>query len=749
MKRAPLGGALLAFAALLAGCGSTDSPVQSPLRRMGLEIVAPVQAGASDWASSRFQYDYLPGLIVFASEQLNSGAIAQNFSRIKLDPAQLLLAERGTVRVYFIGEASGYSNTLGINLDGVGPDSGNPGIVFPNATCSKDLYQCAGLVDREAIALNLEEVGERTQDAPLLPGDFVDLGKLDAGTRLNFFLINSKEEVFTVDPAVNADGVEHMTAFAIENSPYLMLSFEDLFGGGDRDFSDCVFLVELSHSNIDALAGKIDPWRRIKQLALLGGTLTVLVGAPALTLYLRRCARIARERKLENRATQLIDRAEPEQALSLIRAHIARDTKRELRWRKLEARALDRMEAIGDLVALDTERPDAIRDDEPLSLKVARAYVETEHWDALHGLRDAWRQRESASVDWLVVDSDELAAKDQTEAARSLLESADIARNPAAMARLAYHLHSASPDRTSEFLGRARKLAPDHPGVQRFLGKILEQEGKTTEALAAYHTARELAPRDPFYCDHLAEFHIRQGEILPALRVWCEGMAPPSMDYLWLKIAFWRKVAIPIPLEWPNKQPPGALMPIVELIRNLPEGRFWDAAPFAPLVEVNPALDARQEVFWLRLLEALRVKREDEALRLLNLNRFGRKSWHPDLEIALFHIVTYRRLGFLDPKVGRPERPSPTQHRLFEHLHAWAAGERAQPDLEIERLIRGEEAFAAALLAAGWNEAALQLRRVPLSRSEYPSWYLDELAAAVQSNRGEKAAQEFRAQLSL
>ena len=729
-----------------AGCSPNESLVQSPERRFGLDVVAPVQVGGSDWRSRAFQRDHLPRLIVFASEQLNISAIAQNFSRIKLDPAQLVLAERGRVRVYFVSEASGYRNSLGINLEDVGPDSGNPRIIFPDATCTKDLYQSAGIVGRDAMTLDLSEVGERSEDFPLLPGDFVDLGKVGAGTRLNFFLINSEMQVFTVDPDVNEDGVEHMTAFAIEGTPYLMLSFEDLFGGGDRDFSDCVFLVELSHSNIEALIGKIDPWRRIRQLSIFAGTIALVVGAPLLILYLRRRVRIARERRLAERVTALIDGAQPEKALKLIRAQASRLKGGALAWRELEARTLDRMGAIGELTVLEAEHPEAIRDDETLSLKVARAHVETEQWDALHRMREFWRQRETAPADWLALDSDELARQDQNAAARSLLESAAPFQNSGLLSRLAALVFPESPERATELMGRALDMAPDLPELHLHFGNIMEWEGRNAVAYAAYAKALALAPRDPFYRNHLAEHLRRRADIIRALRVWSEGLAPPSMDFLWLKVAFWRKAALPTQLEWPEQLPPGTLMPLVDLVRGLPAGRFWDPARFAPLAEVQPAIEGRQEVFWLRLLEALRVKREDEALRLLNLSRFGKKSWHPDLEIALFHIVTYRRLGFLDPKVGRPESDSPTQHLLFDHLHAWAAGD-TEPSPEIERLIRGEEAFAAALLAAGWNEAALQLRRVPLSRSEYPAWYLEELARAERANRGDKAAMEFEAGL--
>ena len=727
-------GCLCAALVVFAGCGPAPSPVQSPVRPLDLAIAAPVQEGGSDWASRTFQNEHLPRLIVMGSEQLTTGAIAQNFNRIKLDPAQLVLAESGHARVYFVSEASGYENALGINLDGVSPDSGSPRLIFPNATCNLDLYQAAAQIDRETMTMDMEPLGERSLELPLLPGDFVDLGTVDAGKRLKFFLINGKQEVFTVDPTVNADGVEHMTAFAIENTPYLMLSFEDLLGGGDRDYSDCVFLVELSHSNIEALIGKIDPWRRIKQMVFLGAVIAVLLGTPLTILYLRRRARLARERRLKDDVEGLMREAKPEEALVLLRSHRGRRKKPEPRWRKLEARVLYRMEATGDLVALEKETPEVIHEDEPLSIKVARAYVETEQWDNLHRLRESWRSRESALAEWLALDADELARHDQIAAARALLEPAAMGevRNPVLLVRLAALVAVESPERAAALLDQAEGLASDQPDVHLYRGKVSEATGDSAAAQQAYARAMSLAPRNVFYRDHLAEFHRRQGDVPAALRIWCDGLAPPSMDFLWLKTAFWRKAAFPIVLEWPAQQPEGQLMSLVSLLQSLPANRFWDSAGFAPLAEIHTGLESRQEVFWLQLMEALRTQREDDALRLLNLNRFDRNSWYPDLEIALIHILTYRRLGFLDPKVGRVVDLAPARHPFFDYLHGKSTGSQQHQDETMERLLSGSCAFAAAFIAAGWFAAASVLCGEQPGPG-YPKWFYEGLASARQS----------------
>ncbi|MGI9241424.1 MAG: DUF4114 domain-containing protein, partial [Verrucomicrobiales bacterium] len=132
-------------------------------------------------------------------------------------------------RVYFVSEGAGYHNTLGFNLTGSGISSGDPQLIFPDST------------DPDWVS----------------PGDFVDLGTLEAGTSLDFFLIangaNGGSNVFTNDSTANPDGIQHMVSFALEGSPYLLIGFEDLLNGGDRDFNDLLFAVEIGTSNVEAL----------------------------------------------------------------------------------------------------------------------------------------------------------------------------------------------------------------------------------------------------------------------------------------------------------------------------------------------------------------------------------------------------------------------------------------------------------------------------------------------------------------
>ncbi|MDR1424945.1 MAG: DUF4114 domain-containing protein [Azoarcus sp.] len=65
---------------------------------------------------------------------------------------------------------------------------------------------------------------------------------------IDFRLDNSVGESFYNNVALNADGVDHAIAFFDYYDGQTLVGFEDLLGGGDRDYDDLVFLV----SNVQA-----------------------------------------------------------------------------------------------------------------------------------------------------------------------------------------------------------------------------------------------------------------------------------------------------------------------------------------------------------------------------------------------------------------------------------------------------------------------------------------------------------------
>jgi len=219
-----------------------ESPVQSAARPFKLDIAAPVQLAGSSASSAEFQKGILPGFEKLVNERLAESKAIEDLSASRLDPSKLTLAYDSNVRVYFVGEGAGYRNSLGFSTTGGGIDAKDAALIFPDASSNNE---------------------KRNSDNPLLAGDFVDLGKFSAGSQLDFFLIangvNGGRDVFTTQQSENRDGLVHAVSIAPEGSSFLLIGFEDLFKGGDRDYNDLVFAVEIGRENVANLASLAAP----------------------------------------------------------------------------------------------------------------------------------------------------------------------------------------------------------------------------------------------------------------------------------------------------------------------------------------------------------------------------------------------------------------------------------------------------------------------------------------------------------
>lgn len=234
----------------------TASPVQSPAAPFGLAITDKVQLAASDEASAVFQKEVLPSITKLINTNLGETSKFVDASKYALDPAKLLMSVDSTARVYFVGEGAGYMNTLGFNTVPFGGELSKTGLdstselIFPNASSTVSTYDPAAKT-------------MRTASAPLLPGDFVDLGEFKAGSTLDFFLVadgaKGGKSIWTASSWRNSDGLNHVVAFALPGSPYLIMAFEDLLGGGDRDYNDVVFAVDIGAINVQRLLSTPEP----------------------------------------------------------------------------------------------------------------------------------------------------------------------------------------------------------------------------------------------------------------------------------------------------------------------------------------------------------------------------------------------------------------------------------------------------------------------------------------------------------
>lgn len=239
-----------------------EAKAQNPFK---LETAAAIQPLSSDAASKEFRYSVLPNIQNLLNEKLGEWTKTDD-SSMRLDPAKLKLATESDMRVYFIGEGAGYANSLGLNTEGVGAKEGRPELIFANAS--------SNVTYLDPKSTEKENAAQRSEYAPLLPGDFVELNTLKAGTLLDFFLIadgaNGGTNVYSTTGTANPDKINHVVAFALANSPYLILGFEDLFGGGDRDFNDLLFAVEIGAANVASLIATPEPAAWLSLAGLLG-----------------------------------------------------------------------------------------------------------------------------------------------------------------------------------------------------------------------------------------------------------------------------------------------------------------------------------------------------------------------------------------------------------------------------------------------------------------------------------------------
>ncbi len=247
----------------------TESSFQDSARPFGLDIAGPVMEAGSGEASANFQSENLPGLLDFARENLSETQVLTDIAAISLDPESLYLQNEAAVRVYFLAEGAGYRNTLGYTVEDATGSASSKLLIFPDASSQDSFMNPAFINNTGSNSIT------RSNDTPLVSGDFVDLGIFDAGSMVDFFLIangaNGGTHTYTADATTNPDLLQHVVAFAIEDSPYLLIGFEDLYNGGDKDYNDIVFAVDIGSMNVAYLANP-EPafWMMMAVLCLAG-----------------------------------------------------------------------------------------------------------------------------------------------------------------------------------------------------------------------------------------------------------------------------------------------------------------------------------------------------------------------------------------------------------------------------------------------------------------------------------------------
>ena len=248
--------------------GGVVSPLQSKADAYGLQVAGKVMEGGSDASSKDFQQNVLPSLSKFISAALPETKNNTKSKAFEIDPNKLVLNTKSAVRAYFVSEGAAYHNSVGFEATTVGKDpksvsaelnSDSTKLIFPDASSTEGGFASG-------------KYGTRTANEPVLPGDFVNLGTFNKGSKLDFFLISnganqSGAPVFSATESINPDGFhQHVAGFTTKlfavpelNSPYIFLSFEDLLGGGDKDINDTIVAINIGAANVKALLATPEP----------------------------------------------------------------------------------------------------------------------------------------------------------------------------------------------------------------------------------------------------------------------------------------------------------------------------------------------------------------------------------------------------------------------------------------------------------------------------------------------------------
>ena len=231
-------------------------------------IVDPVQAAGFERATSspRAFHSIIDDFNQFA--HLESGEIDKLLvDARKLDNNRLNLTYDADITFYFIDEGAIYRTQLG--MSSVGTSQNDPTILFNDIACTKG---CSLTGHRDP------DLAFGTPDGKALAkGDYFDIGTLKAGTTFDFFLRQdgynrSEANIWHTVTEQNSDRVQHLMAYDYKD--YLVLAFEDRTNGGDKDYNDVIFVVDIKKENVDAIPSAATPeptqWAGIGLAILLG-----------------------------------------------------------------------------------------------------------------------------------------------------------------------------------------------------------------------------------------------------------------------------------------------------------------------------------------------------------------------------------------------------------------------------------------------------------------------------------------------
>lgn len=551
-----------------------------------------------------------------------------------------------------------------------------------------------------------------------------------------FFLISNVDKetpgpVFTAFPEKNPDRLAHMVAYAVENSPYLLFSFEDQLNTGDADYADAIFAVELSRENIAALLGRYDSWNYIRKTIIRVTLIALILGGPFIATAAYQAVLAYRIRRAKRKIQHFVEVGQIPAALETIENTLTMlPYHRRDDWLTTAIETAQQNEDTAYLLWTYQQNPKLFYKHEKAALQTGNALIETGQVEEYGELRLGWEKLQKQSADWAILDIKALIQLKRTHEAVSRYQRLKLppAHKAKALAEIALGIAENDPQKAWELLEPIRSNAAD-AALLYASGIIKEKLGDISAALHYYVASVRSAPKDPYFRVKVADILCRKNKYREALQCLAEGLLPPSSDSLWCRFLFWRQVTIPFPAKIPEPPPPGPRRELIRFLRTLPEDRFWDEPNFDKVAAQFPHVMSMPEVWWLRLLEMIRNKNLIAARSLLSVERYPGPSLCPELEVNLLRIIMYKQTGSLGFD-SLDEETRISEHPFFRELDRAAQQGGIVFSNNLLSLLTGDLAFTAACLSVGWNEAAKKLFPKTPQRTPIPDWLKHALSNA-------------------
>jgi len=461
------------------------------------------------------------------------------------------------------------------------------------------------------------------------------------------------------------------------------------------------------------------------------------------------------------RAISLIESKDFREASSLIKKYrptMERQDQTGSEWLNLFIRLSTETSNLRQLEAIYEFHPAAFFNHEQASLMLAESWLNRGKKQELVQLRQGWMGQEKKQSEWQLLDAEALILAGERSQAIELLESQHFegSVDTPRLTQLALLHLSQDPQKAWGYLEIANDKEPNNPSILTYRAKLLESIGQHDWALKEYAAAAEADRENLARRDQLIDFHLRHEELEIAMETLQDSLTHPELtENLAVKAFFLNRMVRPFEIDWKNISFTGKNFPLYNYLVDLAPPTFWNESTFRRLANHQKYEERSQAIWWLRLLSTLQ-QNSDEAAIIINNNPFSHLSWNPNLELAFKRILHYRMHGtlYLDDEqlpteeviVTIRDKDHEKMPNFFEELDLIASRQQSNPNFkmpeEFDILLHSNEAYVAALTAAGWNEAAIDMHYSKPTTANTPEWVNHQFGQILQINRGLNAVEQ-------